>query len=162
MKKLILAFLGILLVFVAISCWGSPKMKSLTFLVNDGPISPEYYSESVVGIIPNYDDRTLNVTFQQTYPYKTEESEFADFTTSGSIGGEFFDRYEQIVEYVLNYESVETEPILGAGVFLVELQNLKGKVYSIETTVGAAIEGMDELNQFYLEVKDLLTEEAPV
>lgn len=169
MKKLLFPILFLILmiflVFSVSGCFGAIKMKSLSFYVNDGAILPQYYSESKLELVPNYDDRTLAVAFSQVYPYRTAETAVEDFSTEGIIGGEYFDRYEQIVDFILKYEMpAKSKASLTEvqRVFLVNLENLRGEKYSIETLWEESDSDIETLRAFYLEVKTLLLESAPV
>lgn len=167
MKKLFLSIFAILSVLIFSSCFGKPyKVVSFFFYVDDGPVAPQYYSEANMTVTPNYEDRNLSVDFSVRYPNRTEETLENDFSTTGVVGGEFFERFNEITVFVRDYqepENVESEDILvGGGSFKVTMEDLKGKTYDVETVWSNEDEKFESLRTFYLDVKELLMEEEQV
>lgn len=103
-SKKFLIFSIIIVVFFTLGCslpWfkENKEIASISFRINDGTTLPQFYFESSLNVTPNYKNRTLNVTYSLTYPYRTEETIEEDFSASGDVGGDFFDRYLNVVDY---------------------------------------------------------------
>lgn len=178
MKKILLSIFVVFSVLVLAGCFGSSsKVASLTFTGNDSTaIPPQYYSETKMEIFPSYKERTLNVRYTTVHPKKLEVSAEElvadpgedDINATGSVGGEYFDRFEEVVEFVKEYEAPEDlkeETVSGElPTFGVKVESLRGKVYEISNYWEARENDPEfkEMTTLYLDLAKLLTEEEQV
>jgi hypothetical protein len=105
MKKSILVGVGcvLVLVFAQACVWpfgSSLKVSSVTISYDSGPVSPEYYEEGTMSIVPDYELRTIAVNYVMDRPFKQNKTEEDSFNTEAVVGGEYFDRFEGIIEII--------------------------------------------------------------
>lgn len=166
MKKFILISAVLSVLFVFSACFGGvEKVNSLSFHTNDGTIDPQYYSEDDVVITPDYKNRTLHVDYSKFFPGRTSETKEEDLKTTGDVGGEYFDRFEHIVTFVKDYkipEDFKVDDYLGAGVFSVNLVTESDEILAIDSFWNVELSDLKELQDFYLDLVNLLTQEVPV
>lgn len=178
MKKILFSIFIVSSAMVFAGCFGgSSRVASLTFTGNDSNRIPlQYYSEIRMEILPNYKERTLNVRYTSVHPKKSEVSPEEltqnpaeeDVNATGSVGGEYFDRFEEVVEFVREYEVPEglKEEVIPASsvTFSVKLENLNDKVYEISAgwEEGADKPEFEDMTTLYLDLAKLLTEEEQV
>ncbi|MBD3360527.1 hypothetical protein GF366_01865 [Candidatus Peregrinibacteria bacterium] len=122
-KKLFLSFISLSLIFFGCTNGGN-KISSLNYFTDNGAVSPPYYYESSLIFVPDYELRTLEVSYSVVYPFRTEETESIDVDTEGIIGGNYFDRFEKIVNLFESgkFDDLKEEDIVGAGGFDVILE----------------------------------------
>ena len=136
MKKLVL----ILTAFLVAGCsWLYPnKVESVEFYANDGSLPPQYYSDVTMKIVPDYAQRTLTVDYSRTFPYRTNETIEEDVKVEGAVlGGENFDKFSDVVDFVTSYEKEEAVEedvplVVGGGVFTTTVNGKKGKIYNVD------------------------------
>lgn len=151
------------LFLVGCSLFGDAQaIDSLTFEKKIGEQGmPEYLEESLV-VVPDYDQRVLNVNFV---------SKSGDFNGAGNVSGTFFDQFETIEKAYLKGELqllTKNEENKG-NCEESQMMNLIFKPVKGEaTTLGFDICGnfsdelMITLSSFYDGVVELLTANAPV
>lgn len=178
MRKILLNIFVVFSVLVLAGCFGnSSRVASLTFTGNDSTaIPPQYYSETKMEILPNYKERILSVRYTTVHPRKLEvpaEELVADpgeddINAIGSVGGEYFDRFEEVTEFVKEYEAPEDLKegtiSVGSATFGVKVESLRGKVYEISNYWEARENNPEfrEMTTLYLDLAKLLTEEEQV
>ena len=164
MKKIFFAVLVIVSFLALNACSGSSQLKSLTIYVDDGSISPQYYSETTVTLVPDYEARTLEVSYSEIYPTRTEETEEQDFETSGTVGDEYFDRFEIVVDLLDRSEELEItdEDIAGSGNFKVTAVDLNGKEAEISTYWVVESDEIETMKTYYLDLTTLLVGDVQI
>jgi hypothetical protein len=140
MKKLLgFVLVGGIALFMLTACswpWGNaPKIESMKISVNSGALPPEYYTEGTMNIKPDYTLRTVAVDYSSSFPYKKVPADGDNFKGNAIIGGEFFDRFEEIVK-ILNKDLVfdsGKEACVGASVVKVTVKglDLKENIFDI-------------------------------
>lgn len=168
MKKLIL----ILTAFLLAGCsWLYPnKVESLEFYANDGSLPPQYYSDITMKIVPDYANRTLTVDYSRIFPYRTDKTIEEDVKVAGAVlGGENFDEFSDIVDFLVGYEVEEVAaensdvpPVVGGGVFTATVNGRKGKVYNVDMSYISDDDVFEEIRTFYLDIAKLLTENEQI
>ncbi len=155
-------FFGLLMIALTMllfSCGGQvQKVEYLRLSMNPGTLPPAYYFESDLSFVPDYRLRSLSVYYQIVYPYGDETSE-EDFYTEGIIGGENFDRFEEIL-LVLDEESDEVveESCVGGHSFGVEFRPVdREKINKDFYICGDMGENLKLMESFYLDVVEMLT-----
>ncbi|MFH1284446.1 MAG: hypothetical protein ABIH78_02545 [Candidatus Peregrinibacteria bacterium] len=147
---------------------GSEDVASVTFLVNNGMVSPPYYAETSIVLVPDYDSRTLSVNYSVLYPYRSEETDAGDVATDGVVGGEFFDQFENVLNILAapsmkNFEPVsDDEDIVGAGSFVVRLFGSEEKIGEFDFTgadVSQDVDGYGVVRAFYDDLVLLFSQE---
>lgn len=162
MRKLSFLFL-VVAIFIFSACMKSEKIGSIVFSVDDGPIPPQFYSVEDLQLTPTYEDRTLTVTYKQGFPNRTEETIVQDSEAQGEVGGEFFDRFEELVDFAKDYDQGASNSDLGIGfgVFKMSVFNESGELlYEVDSNWSD--DGISTLKDFFLDLKTLLTAEVPV
>lgn len=168
MKKLVL----ILTVFLLLGCswFYLNKVESLEFYANEGSLPPQYYSDITMKIVPDYTNRTLTVDYSRVFPYRTDKTIDEDVKVAGAVlGGENFDKFSDIVDFLVGYEAEEisTEdsgvpPVVGGGVFTATVNGKKGKIYNVDMSYIADDDVFEDIRAFYLELSKLLTENEQI
>jgi hypothetical protein len=154
----------VLMVMVLFSgCGGASNIQSLTFNFNDGPIAPQYYSEGSLSIAPDHEMRSLGLNYDKSHPYRTEDTEGEDFSAEGIIGGEFYDRYEQVIialEKGYLMTGGEQGCVGGDNLNLALVYN-SGKEYKSDLYLcGELKEDVMKVRDFYVDVVKLLVEDT--
>lgn len=136
------------------------RVASLTFSFDDGAIPPQYYSEGKMEFLPDYESRSLNVNYNLRFPYRTEETPEADFTTQAVIGGIYFDRFEEIVKKLAKDDFAATEDGCAGGQnLLITWVSEKAEVMEKDFYLcGGLTEDLSVLELYYRDVLALLEE----
>ncbi|MBI4975727.1 hypothetical protein HZC20_03540 [Candidatus Peregrinibacteria bacterium] len=126
----------------------------VTFYVDDGNVPKSEYSQSKVEIIPNYESRTLDVK------YVKKDNSSSDIPGSkGLVGGEFFDRFEKVLDLINNgsFDSSQKENKKDGGKFLIKVKRKTGLTDEHDLTLMKSDENFDFVNGFYLDLVDLFS-----
>ncbi len=164
MRRVFHLFLIVVAVAFFSACFGSNgNVLVLHIETTDGSIPPQFYSETDLMVSPIYEDRTLSLEYTRVYPDRTEETLDADVDTGGIVGGENFDRFEEIVELIkgFDYEGKD-EGTIGGSTLIVDLEFVNGEHRRFEIDWNNESEGLEEIRSFYLDLSNMLTEEVPV
>jgi hypothetical protein len=103
MKKWIYFVLVVIVglaVFVLLS-WSfgnGSVVNTLEIAYSSGPLPPEYYNKADMTIKPDYALRTISVDYVSEGPYEDGSIDGNSFKGSATMGGEYFDRFEEVVE----------------------------------------------------------------
>ena len=145
-------------------CFGSGgDVLVLNIGSNDGSVPPQFYSEAALMITPIYEDRTLSLEYKLVYPNRTEETLDEDIDAAGIVGGENFDRFEEIVQLIKDSDySNELSESVGGGNLTVDLELINGDTRNFDVDWNNDSPGLEEIRTFYFDLNNLLTEEAPV
>jgi len=139
----------------------SLKAVSVTISHNNGTVAPDYYEEGIMNVSPDYELRTISVDYNMTRPLKKEKTESDTFKGDAIIGGEYFDKFEDVVDMVNNYSAdTKEEPCVGGSTFVVALKMTDGKESLISVfSCGESGENVDAglIDDFYSGIIDLLT-----
>ncbi len=169
MKKVLLS-LSIVSLFIIGGCslfGGTSEVSSVTFEVSEkGLRSEEGYSPYILTLVPDYDSRTLGVTYKK-----------GDFEQKGVLGMQNFDRFEGIMEA---YEDGDVKDaseevssweycVLDAQFFFIVKQDEKSPPqefdfsnYCSKQDRPADIEFIDEIQDFFGDVLEMMEEEEQV
>ena len=92
----------------------TPEIYEMAFVEDEGSVAPSFFNISSLEIFPNYEARELNVSLNIEYPYRDEETLEEDFNGNGKVAGEYFDRFEDIVEayYEGEFEALDERILL--------------------------------------------------
>jgi hypothetical protein len=136
----------------------SLKMASVMISRNSGALPPDYYKEEVMNIIPDYELRTISVDYSATMPFKKEKSEDDTFKGDAIVGGEYFDRFEEIVDMADNYSAkTESDGCVGGSMVSIGLKTADGKEKTVSIySCGGGGDGV-LIDGFYGDIIDLLT-----
>jgi hypothetical protein len=147
MKKLIFIGIALLLTFSFAACkvlfWDFDKSVSeLVF----------YYTEANLKIVPDYQIRSLSIE------YETEGNDA--IKTDGIVGGEYFDRFEGVVE-ILDSDSLETNgTCVGDYNLSYTMTNVSGNEYNEKLHLcDDYSEDVEFVRDFYLDTVKLLVED---
>ncbi|MEK7086028.1 MAG: hypothetical protein AAB953_03375 [Patescibacteria group bacterium] len=155
MKKFLLSIVVLAIVITLGGCFGgSKKASKVTFTV-------ENKSEaSVLELTPDYEKRTIAATYNSGALKE-------DISSTGQIGGEYFDRFEKIVDFVIKYEKsldvawpvIPTDPAS----YSVNVEFKDGKSYKVDWLLyDDSVEEFAEFESFYSDVTILLTESEQI
>ncbi|MDD3861737.1 MAG: hypothetical protein PHP74_02500 [Candidatus Gracilibacteria bacterium] len=151
--------MAVALVFVQAFSWPwdtGKNIEKMEMSYKSGPVSPEYYEESVIVFSPDYATRTLSLTYLVDKPFKAEKNSLDFFEGEGVVGGEYFDKFLEVGRIVgENLEEMEL-PCLGGFEYFITVS------YKGEDDVSKSFYGCDDessfLNSFYEGVELLLTQ----
>ncbi len=168
MKKniLVCTFLISVLVFSGCDWFASPDndVVSLRFSVAEDSVPEEFYAEAELKVVPDYELRTLAVDYTLFFPYRTEMTDLADIDTEGVIGGDYFDRFEDIIGILKmdTYEEIKNEElkVVGAYNFIVEVEREGEKVDTYWLGWHEEFEKFEEIDSFYIDVVALFMEDV--
>lgn len=156
-----LSFLLFISVFLGCSFFsdGKKEISSLNFSVKDNSESGTNYSEANIFFKPDYELRTLTVNYSLIFPYKTEDENVSNISTEGVIGGEFFDRFEEILD-ATSKDIWNTQKDAKAGTFLISIEKKNGdkKEYDLYTLDDKKV--FELIENFYLDVIDLFSKDV--
>ena len=165
MKKLFLCLLGLFSLILLPACFSNSaedRVESIIFHVDEGSVPPEFYKEVDFVVIPNYDDRTLELNYSLIYPNRTEATEGKDITSEGEVGGENFDDFEEIVKVLDGTKSDSpSEKSFGGGILVIDMKRADKTVH-IETGWNDDLPQLPEIQEFYLGLINMLTEDVQV
>jgi hypothetical protein len=149
-------FLGLLMMQACSWPWGSgQKISSMEIAYNSGSVPPEVYQEAIMDITPDYELRTISVNYKRDYPLKTEKLQEDVFKGDAVIGGEYFDRFEDVEKLVGEQVVTENEPCLGGYEYFVTVKTLAGEEFS--KSISSCSEKVAVVDDFYNDIVDLLT-----
>ena len=157
-----LFFLAFLLAVLRVLFWDlDTSVSEITFSYNDGAVSPAYYTEASLKIVPDYQIRSLNVGYESVYSYRTDETDGVDIDTEGVIGGEYFDRFEGVIG-LLHDDLVETGgTCVGGHNLSYEMVDETGELSNEQLYLcGDYSEDVEFIRDFYFDVVGLLTEDT--
>lgn len=166
MKKLSLCLLGLFSLILFPACFSNSaenRVESITFQIDEGSVPPQFYNELDLVVTPNYDDRTLKLNYSLTYPNRTDETSGEDVSSDGVAGGENFENFEAIVKTLDGMKSdAPTEASFGGGTLVIDVELADKTVHHIETGFNDGLTGLEEVQEFYLGLINLLTEEEKI
>ena len=165
-KKLLLGlFLGIVIVFLGFYrffLWANvEKVDSLKISFSSGALPPEYYFEGYMSFVPDYELRSLAVSYFIDQPYLSEKISEPS-VVEGSLGGEFFDRFEGLVDFMFEENVSEMlNECVGGHVLSIDMTYNSSNIISRSLSVCGDLDA-DVLfvETFYLDVKDMFTQDA--
>lgn len=133
-------------------------------------VYPDSYSYvEILDLAPNYEERTLDVEYREVYPFSVPEKE--DNIIEGMVGGEFFDRFELIIEEYIDGDILELSNSMDycfeESTFFLGVEEYSGKPGGydrIDLTHCGEPEGemLIEIEAFYKDVVNLLTEDIRI
>ncbi len=162
MKKRIL-FLSFLFLFVFSACTFFNNSKEdvsyLRFSVKDDASNGTQSQEVQISFQPDYELRTMSVKYSLIFPYKTDVTENSDISNEGVIGGEFFDRFEKILDAtkkdIWNKQKDSTAPT-----FIISVEKENGEIKDYDLYAVEDEEVFKTIEQFYLDVIDLFSQDV--
>ena len=161
MKKFALVLVGVIL-FVAGCAKNADKVSYLEFTINDEQLG----AVVKLKLTPDYEKRTFDSSYIKDFE-KSDAVDSApgveneDIAVTGSLGGENFEKFEEAVELVKNYDPTKTVQVAGVPNFKVVVVDDKGMVKSVEVVNEVEDPTVEKLKAFYLEWTTLLVEDGP-
>lgn len=160
MKKglliLALSLCGVL-VFSACSLFSQePVVSSIEFSVSSGSPDSELYSESHLVIKPDNELRTLAISYARDFSNDIYE----DIKSDGVIGGNFFDRFEEILLEFDGYQESQTELALGQGEFYFSITQNENETKNYLFEVEDSSTEYVLVKSFYSDVIELFSEDV--
>jgi len=148
------------LIFAQACMWpfvSSFKISSMKISYNSGALPPDYYEEGVITIVPDYELRTIAIDYVMDRPFKQNKTAEDSFSGDAVIGGEYFDRFEDVVEIVREGLSASPECV-GAHNITVALNGVDGTVQEVNvSSCPPEEEKASTIETFYSDVVLLLT-----
>lgn len=136
------------------------NVTKLSFHATSGALPPDYYWESDLDLSPDFTVRTFSIKYVKNFPYKKPAPK-AMVPAEGTVGGEFFDRFENILTMVKDYKAVENaEPLLGAGALTLKVETRNGAKKEYQFARALTPESFDAVNSFYTDVTSLFIEDV--
>ncbi|MBU1151633.1 hypothetical protein KJ632_02270 [Patescibacteria group bacterium] len=164
MKKIVLLIFVLSLSACSLPWFGEgEEIASMEFNFSNGAVSPPYFYEGKLLIEPDYEDRALVLNYQVTYPYRSEETVEEDFSGDGFVGGEFFDRFEEIVVDFVDGEQVSTygAECVGGSNMKIVVTHLNGDLEEDDIYMcGERDEQTSMVENFYNDVLNLFEEDV--
>lgn len=158
-KKNKILFVGFVFLLLLAGCSQVEQIKSLTFQFNDGAVSPQYYSEGVLLLTPDYDLRTLYVRYTLTHPHRTDETLRPDISTEGVIGGEYFDRFENLLSMYPVLGGISETTCTGGYNMSLLIQDSDGQKRNKSFYLcGKQNRQIDMMENLYLDIVTMMTE----
>ncbi len=152
MRKFAAAVLSFVLVLSFSGCFGSGdglEINSLSFAVIDSTDSGVDSPETIVTFEPDYDLRNLAVQYVHVFPEGESGELPPNVSTEGMMGGDVFDRFEEVVALLTSDDFFIREK--GAPI-KVTLVDGAGTEWPNEFSWGSEYEGLDLLQAFYTDV----------
>lgn len=149
MKKFSYLLLTVLVTLGLSGCFGSKRdvaKFSMTMSDQEGTV--------VLSFVPDYDKRTLAVDYKKDNVDKKQQS----LATVGQIGGENFDKFEDLVKVVRKYKMKdgvivdENKPN-----FVVTVEGKDQTNVGIKTGIEDPDKEVEKLMDFYYDIVELLT-----
>lgn len=139
---------------------GYLSVTKLSFHATSGALPPDYYWESDLNLTPDFTVRTFSIKYVKNFPYKKPAPE-TTVPAEGTVGGEFFDRLENILTITKNYKALENpQPLVGAGVLTISIETRDGKKNEYQFTPALTPQSYDTVNSFYADVTSLFIEDV--
>lgn len=156
MKKFLFLSVFLLMSLLLLGCFSSgAKVEKVTMYVSD------QVADATVEIIPDYKKRTLELTYKKD-DLKAKKDEVA---TAGQVGGEYFDRFENLVKFV-NEESKavsnDAKTDKNQGILKIVVEKSDREAVQLETYWNDSLEGLEEVRALYLDITTMLTESEQV
>ncbi len=155
MKKFLLSIVVLAIVITLGGCFGGAKKASkVTFIIAGKS------GTSVLELTPDYGKRTIAATYNSGAPKE-------DIASAGQIGGEYFDRFGEIVDFAVKYEKsldvawpvIPTDPAS----YSVNVEFKDGKSYKVDWVLyDDSVDEFAEFEAFYIDVTNLLTESEQI
>lgn len=136
MKRLIVFFIFVLVLFVSCSASGKEVVNLKIFA--DGVNFQ---------LVPNYNERTIKIIY----------SDAQEFQSEGLVGGEYFDRFEQLIDLARD-KDLKVLNTAGNEKFYLDVNYMKGK----ENFVLFEGQKLEFAKDFYDDLYELMTIEEPV
>ena len=152
MRKFAVVILSFVLVLSFSGCFGSGdsmEISSLSFAVVDNTDSETDSPEIVLTFEPDYDLRNLSVHYVHSFPEGENVDLQPNVSSEGMMGGDVFDRFEEVVELLTSDDFFVREK--GAPV-KVTLVDSVGTQWPNEFSWGSDYEGLDLLQAFYTDI----------
>lgn len=137
MRKTLFLILALVSLGLLTACnlpWKSAEnVKVLTFYYTDGgDVQSDAYSEALLVFTPDYALRTLGVKYSSSHPKKKVQLPGDSYAGSGVVGGEFFDRFEEITGKVDDGEILDSDAkCVGGYTLKIVLQEQAGKLKNL-------------------------------
>lgn len=154
MKNKIL-LIGIFSFFMTACAGAGAQVDSMTIKQNSGPLPPEFYTESVMIIIPDYEANTLHVSFNLKYPYN-EKSEAVKKKLLIE-DGETFDLFNDVGVFAQKPFKTEDDGCVGGHNYETEVE-VDGKFFENSYYVCGQNAKVKKLDDFYLMLEAKLRE----
>jgi hypothetical protein len=156
MKKF-LHFSAVVLMMVGLTaCFGSKDVVKFSISLKDQT------GTTALTLTPDYSKRTLAVDYKKDYVDTKLVTKQKSVSSTGQMGGEYFDRFESMAKVVKNYpKSVVVEgplplatvkPMLNAVV-----ESTDKKISTMEVSAEDVSEDVQSLKSFYNDIVKLLT-----
>lgn len=130
-------------------------MAKVTMYVSDQTANAE------LKMVPDYKKRTLELTYKKD-DLQSKKDEVA---TTGQVGGEYFDRFEKVAQFVAEKSKAVSDDVKtdkNQGVFKIVVEKSDNEASQFETYWNDSLTGLEEVRTFYLDVTTLLTESEQV
>jgi|GEM_PF-1688281 len=152
MKKILYSFLTLLMLVGLTACFGARDVASFSMTFKDQS------GVATLNLTPDYSKRTFAVDYKKDFSDKKQKS--AAFT--GQMGGEYFDRFEEMTKYVKSYKvPTDSSVVKDELSFKAMVENADKTVQSMEVSPNDA-KNIGGLKAFYDDILKLLTVTAPV
>ncbi len=161
MKKYLLLMLVVCGIFFY-GCSSKQNVASLSLAVNDGVVANQVEQSGVeLKIIPNYEKRELNVSYR-----KSGQADPGPATSNGVVGGDYFDRFLVIADYVSSGEldAYVDKNFTGEGKGALSIVSVAENGVIVRFKVSPNQEGavLENFRSLYLDLVNLLTESVQV
>lgn len=138
---------------------------SIEFYVDDGKIPDDYFSVSNLKLTPSLNERTLSLDYGRTYPKASgsAKAQNPDAKNSGVVGGEFYDRFEEITALVLDgkLKSADSyDPSTGVGKFDVTLNFKNGKSQKYDYSMIQNDVQFDAVKSLFVDLTNLFSQDV--
>ncbi len=170
MKKVIYSFIlvGIFsLIYTGCSLFNlkASDVVSAEFYVDDGNIPDDYFSVSTFKLTPSLTDRTISLDYARLYPKASEsvKLENPEVKNNGIVGGEFFDRFDEMTDLVLDGKlknSVEYDPATGVGKFELTLNFKNGKSQKYDYSMIQNDVEFDSIKSLFTDLTNLFSQDV--
>jgi len=169
MKKIIYSLILVAifgLVYTGCSVFNvkASDVVSAQFYVDDGNIPADYFSVSNLKLTPSVNDRTLSLDYSRSYPKASGSAKIQnpDVKNNGVVGGEFFDRFDEITSLILEgkLKSAAYDPSTGVGKFEVTLNFKNGKSQKYDYSMIQNDTGFDSVKSLFTDLTNLFSQDV--
>ncbi|MCK9186670.1 hypothetical protein M0P48_04515 [Candidatus Gracilibacteria bacterium] len=141
------------------------EIVSVEFYIDDGNIPNDYFSVSTLKLTPSLTDRTISLDYERSYPKASESIKIQnpDVKNNGVVGGEFYDRFEEMTVLVLDGDlknSDKYDVSTGVGKFELTLNSKDGGSQKYDYSMIQNDTEFDSVKSLFTDLTNLFSQDV--